>query len=153
MTEQVADLTAKRNFYLMLSPTDGQDIAVGAGLVPSTDEVYDEEQKDVLRSWGILTSSGVVESLSVAADWMADIMVNDNMIPDEDDMEDDDMVQLGFDIDPSSEEDFLNVHAMSFEDLKKMHQQIKDSTYNTVLGCMVSSISKLLDEDLVVLTP
>ena len=38
---------------------------------------------------------------------------------------------------------------LTYAELKRMHQQIKESTYNTLLGCMVSSVSKLLDEDLI----
>ena len=86
--------TSKRNFYLMLSPPDGQEIAMSSGFYPSSEDVYEEEQKDILRSWSILTATGVVESLSDAADWMADIMVNDNMLPTEEDIEDDPMVHL-----------------------------------------------------------
>ena len=56
MTEESVSLTSKRNFYLMLSPPDGQDIAVNLGYSPSSDDVYEEEQKDVLRSWSVLTA-------------------------------------------------------------------------------------------------
>ena len=143
--------TSMRNFYLMLSPPDGQTVAVNAGFSPSSDDVYEEEQKDVLRSWAILTSAGIVESMSDAADWMADIMVNDNMLPDES-MSDDEMVGVGFDMDHPDSEEFLTVQSIPFGELRKMHRQIKDSTYNTILGCLVSSVSKLLDEELVLLT-
>ena len=34
--------TSKRNFYLMLSPPDGQTVAVNAGFSPSSDDVYEE---------------------------------------------------------------------------------------------------------------
>ena len=144
--------TDKRNFYLMLSPPDGQDIAIGAGFSPSSEEVYDEEQKDVLRSWSILTESGIVESLSEAADWMSDIMVSDTMLPDEGDMEDDEIVGVGFDMDNPDSDDFMSVSQIPYGELRKMHRQIKDSTYNTVLGCLVSAVSKLLDEDMIGLT-
>ena len=114
--------------------------------------MYEEEQKDVLRSWAILTEAGVVESMSDAADWMADVMVNDNMLPDDEDMEDTDQVTVGFDLDNPDSDNFLSFHSIDFGELRKMHQQIKDSTYNTVLGCLVSAVSKLLDEELIELT-
>jgi hypothetical protein len=63
---------SKRNFYNMLSPPDGQEIAANAGITPSSDEVYEEEQRDILRSWSYLTTAGIVESLSDAADWMSE---------------------------------------------------------------------------------
>ncbi len=80
MSGTVASMS-KRNFYNMLSPPDGQEIAANAGITPSSDEVYEEEQRDILRSWSYLTTAGIVESLSDAADWMSDIMVADDMLP------------------------------------------------------------------------
>ena len=59
---------AKRNFYNMLSPPDRQTIAFNAGITPSSEEVYEEEERDILRSWSYLTTAGIVESLSDAAD-------------------------------------------------------------------------------------
>lgn len=155
MTEESVSLTSKRNFYLMLSPPDGQDIAVNLGYSPSSDDVYEEEQKDVLRSWSVLTEAGIVESMSDAADWMADVMVNDNMLPPGDggeDMDDMEIVNVGFDMDNPESENFMSFHSIPYGELRKMHQQIKDSTYNTVLGCLVSAVSKLLDEELIELT-
>jgi hypothetical protein len=137
--------TSMRNFYLMLSPPDGQTVAVNAGLVPSSEEVYEEEQRDVLRSWALLTESGVVDSMSDAADWMSDIMVSGEFDPDE--MEDDDIVTVGFDLDHPESDEFMR--AIPYGELRKMHQQVKDSAYNTILGCLVASISKLLDEELI----
>lgn len=151
MTERTESTTSRRNFYLMLSPPDGQSIAINTGFSPSSDDVYEEEQKDVLRSWAILTEAGVVESMSDAADWMADVMVNDNMLP-PDVLDDEEVVNVGFDMDHPESDDFVNFHQIPFGELRKMHQQIKDSTYNTVLGCLVSAVSKLLDEDLIELT-
>ncbi|MBF83399.1 MAG: hypothetical protein CL489_02875 [Acidobacteria bacterium] len=143
--------TAKRNFYLMLSPPDGQDVAANNGFYPSSEDVYEEEQKDILRSWAILTQAGIVDSMSDAADWMADVMVNDNMLPPED-MDDADIVTVGFDMDHPGSDDFATFQTIPFGELRKMHQQIKESTYNTVLGCLISGVSKLLDEELIELT-
>ena len=142
--------TAKRNFYNMLSPPDGQSIAYNAGITPSSDEVYEEEQRDILRSWSYLTTAGIVESLSDAADWMSDIMVADDMLPEG--VDDDEMIGVGFDMDHPESDDFMQVHSIPLGELRKMHRHIKDSTYNTVLGCLVASISKLLDEDLITLS-
>ena len=151
--------TSKRNFYLMLSPPDGQNIATCRGFYPSSADVYEEEERDVLRSWAILTDCGIVESLSDAADWMADVMVADEMLPPE--AEDTDIVTIGIDMDPHDpEDDFYSedgpmdftpdhFNHLTYADLKRIHQQIKESTYNTLLGCMVASVSKLLDEDLI----
>lgn len=143
--------TSKRNFYLMLSPPDGQEIAMSSGFYPSSEDVYEEEQKDILRSWSILTATGVVESLSDAADWMADIMVNDSMLPTEEDIEDDPMVHLTFDYSDEDSDQFMQIQNVPYAELIKMHHQIKESTYNTILGCLVSSVSKLLDEELITL--
>ena len=149
MSDIVTD-TAKRNFYNMLSPPDGQDIAFNAGITPSSAEVYAEEQRDILRSWSYLTTAGIVESLSDAADWMSDIMVDDNMLPEG--VDDDEMIGVGFDMDHPESDDFMTLNSIPLGELRKMHRHIKDSTYNTVLGCLVAGISKLLDEDLITLS-
>ena len=149
MSDIVTD-TAKRNFYNMLSPPDGQDIAFNAGITPSSAEVYAEEQRDILRSWSYLTTAGIVESLSDAADRMADIMVDDNMLPEG--VDDDEMIGVGFDMDHPESDDFMTLNSIPLGELRKMHRHIKASTYNTVLGCLVASISKLLDEDLITLS-
>ena len=149
MSDIVTD-TAKRNFYNMLSPPDGQDIAFNAGITPSAADVYAEEQRDILRSWSYLTTAGIVESLSDAADWMSDIMVDDNMLPEG--VDDDEMIGVGFDMDHPESDDFMTLNSIPLGELRKMHRHIKDSTYNTVLGCLVASISKLLDEDLITLS-
>ena len=149
MSGTVASMS-KRNFYNMLSPPDGQEIAANAGITPSSDEVYEEEQRDILRSWSYLTTAGIVESLSDAADWMSDIMVADDMLPEG--VDDDEMVGVGFDMDHPDSDDFMSINSIPLGELRKMHRHIKDSTYNTVLGCLVASISKLLDEDLITLS-
>tara|TARA_Y100000310_G_scaffold196915_1_gene197013 strand:- start:1772 stop:2227 length:456 start_codon:yes stop_codon:yes gene_type:complete len=141
---------SKRNFYNMLSPPDGQEIAANAGITPSSDEVYEEEQRDILRSWSYLTTAGIVESLSDAADWMSDIMVADDMLPEG--VDDDEMIGVGFDMDHPDSDGFMAINSIPLGELRKMHRHIKDSTYNTVLGCLVASISKLLDEDLITLS-
>tara|TARA_Y100000296_G_scaffold72473_1_gene88887 strand:- start:1774 stop:2229 length:456 start_codon:yes stop_codon:yes gene_type:complete len=141
---------SKRNFYNMLSPPDGQQIAANAGITPSSDEVYEEEQRDILRSWSYLTTAGIVESLSDAADWMSDIMVADDMLPEG--VDDDEMIGVGFDMDHPDSDGFMAINSIPLGELRKMHRHIKDSTYNTVLGCLVASISKLLDEDLITLS-
>lgn len=141
--------SAKRNFYNMLSPPDGQTIAANAGILPSSEDVFEEEERDILRSWSYLTSAGIVESLSDAADWMSDIMVADDMLPDG--VDDDEMIGVGFDMDNPDSDDFMALNHIPLGELRKMHRHIKDSTYNTVLGCLVASISKLLDEDLITL--
>ncbi len=149
MSGTVASMS-KRNFYNMLSPPDGQEIAANAGITPSSDEVYEEEQRDILRSWSYLTTAGIVESLSDAADWMSDIMVADDMLPEG--VDDDEMIGVGFDMDHPDSDDFMSINSIPLGELRKMHRHIKDSTYNTVLGCLVASISKLLDEDLITLS-
>tara|TARA_B100000953_G_scaffold251530_1_gene214323 strand:- start:935 stop:1390 length:456 start_codon:yes stop_codon:yes gene_type:complete len=149
VSDTVASMS-KRNFYNMLSPPDGQEIAANAGITPSSDEVYEEEQRDILRSWSYLTTAGIVESLSDAADWMSDIMVADDMLPEG--VDDDEMIGVGFDMDHPESDDFMQVNSIPLGELRKMHRHIKDSTYNTVLGCLVASISKLLDEDLITLS-
>lgn len=149
MSDTVTSMS-KRNFYNMLSPPDGQSIAINAGITPASTEVYEEEQRDILRSWAYLTTSGVVASLSDAADWMSDIMVADDMLPDGDD--DEEMVGIGFDMDNPDSDDFMHVNSIPLGELRKMHRHIKDSTYNTVLGCLVAAVSKLLDEDLITLS-
>ena len=78
-------------------------------------------------------------------------MVNDNMLP-PDEMEDSEIVTVGFDMDHPDSDDFTSFQTIPFGELRKMHQQIKESTYNTVLGCLISGVSKLLDEELIELT-
>ena len=123
--------TAKRNFYNMLSPPDGQSIASNAGITPSSDEVYEEEQRDILRSWSYLTTAGIVESLSDAADWMSDIMVADDMLPEG--VDDDEMIGVGFDMDHPESDDFMQVNSIPLGELRKMHRHIKDSTYLSLI--------------------
>ena len=74
--------------------------------------------------------------------------VNEDM----EDMDDMEIVNVGFDMDNPESENFMSFHSIPYGELRKMHQQIKDSTYNTVLGCLVSAVSKLLDEELIELT-
>ena len=83
--------TSRRNFYNMLSPPDGQVIASNAGILPSSEDVFEEEERDILRSWAYLTTSGIVDSLSDAADWMSEIMVDDAMLPEG--VDDDEMIR------------------------------------------------------------
>jgi hypothetical protein len=97
-----------------------------------------------------LTTAGIVESLSDAADWMSDIMVADDML--HEGVDDDEMIGVGFDMDHPDSDDFMSINSIPLGELRKMHRHIKDSTYNPVLGCLVASISKLLDEDLITLS-
>ena len=61
------------------------------------------------------------------------------------------MVHLTFDFSDEDSDQFMQVQDVPYAELIKMHHQIKESTYNTVLGCLVSSVSKLLDEELITL--
>jgi len=144
----IENLSAKRNFYLMLSPPDGQDIATEAGLTPATDEVREYEEKDVLRRWSLLTSMGVIESIEESSEWMSEIMVREEMLPDEEDLSDgsDFLIRINND-DPDSD-DYATFEPVEHEEIIKMFKDIKESAYGTFMGCIVSAVSKLIDEDL-----
>lgn len=146
------NLSAKRNFYLMLSPADGQDIAVNAGLVAADVDVMHREEIDTLRRWTDINNSGVLDSLYLAASWMSDIMVCDSYLPEEDfddDVLGDYTVIEGHNFDGSPR--FKPADREDIEALQDSIADIKESAFNTVLGCVVSSLSKLIDEGLVTL--
>jgi len=62
----------KRLFYLMLSPSLGQDFAVEAGFSPPSDEVQEKETIDVIARWSVLTTAGLLEDIIETSDWMCD---------------------------------------------------------------------------------
>lgn len=62
----------KRLFYLMLSPSLGQEFASNAGFSPPSDDVQEKETLDILSRWTVITVTGLLEDIIESADWICD---------------------------------------------------------------------------------
>lgn len=83
MDSSVAD---KRNFYLMLSATEGQLFANMMGFQTPSEEVQEMEIMDILSRWAVFVRSGLFDDVSESADWFVEFLVqNDKIVspPDE----------------------------------------------------------------------
>lgn len=63
----------KRMYYLMLSPSEGQLFAEGAGFSMPSEEVQEAETYDVIGRWSLMASAGVLEDAIETVDWLMDI--------------------------------------------------------------------------------
>lgn len=66
--------TEKRNFYLMLSPQEGQDYAKTMNFPPPSPDVRDIEDADIMSRWGVFVLTGVYNEIVEGADWFADFL-------------------------------------------------------------------------------
>lgn len=70
----------KRMFYLMLSPTEGQEIANKMGFSTPSEDVQKMEIMDVIYRWATLYQSGVYDQIEEAAEWFTDFLVASDKI-------------------------------------------------------------------------
>lgn len=72
----------KRLYYLMLSPSEGQDFAHDAGFQTPSEEVQEAEMYDVIARWALLTASGSLEDIIETADWLMELGSFKDLPPD-----------------------------------------------------------------------
>lgn len=63
----------KRMYYLMLSPSLGQDFAHEAGFSMPSEEVQEIETYDVIARWALLTTTGLLEEVLQCSDWFCEL--------------------------------------------------------------------------------
>lgn len=63
----------KRMYYLMLSPSLGQDFAKQAGFSMPSEEVQEIETYDVIARWALITTTGLLEEILECSDWMCEL--------------------------------------------------------------------------------
>lgn len=79
--------TDRRNFYLMLSPQEGQDYAKTMDFPPPSDDVRDIEEADIMSRWAVFVMSGVYNEVVEGAEWFADFLErSDKLVSPKDDI-------------------------------------------------------------------
>lgn len=68
----------KRLYYLMLSPSLGQEFAKQAGFSVPSEDVQEIETYEVISRWALITSTGLLEEILEAADWFCDLQGPDD---------------------------------------------------------------------------
>ena len=63
----------KRMYYLMLSPSEGQDFANKVGFSKPSEDVQEAETYDIISRWSLLASAGVLEDAIETSDWLMEI--------------------------------------------------------------------------------
>lgn len=63
----------KRLYYLMLSPSIGQEFAHMAGFSSPSEEVQESETYDVIGRWAVITTGGILGEILEAVDWFCDL--------------------------------------------------------------------------------
>lgn len=63
----------KRMYYLMLSPSLGQDFAKQAGFSTPSEEVQEIETYDVISRWALITAMGLLEEVLECSDWLCEL--------------------------------------------------------------------------------
>lgn len=63
----------KRMYYLMLSPSQGQEFAETVGFSPPSEEVEESEVYDVISRWAVLAAAGVLEDAISTAEWFLEL--------------------------------------------------------------------------------
>lgn len=62
----------KRNFYLSLSVTNGQELAHLSGFAIPSEDVQKQEIMDVISKWLALYTLGIVDEIHKCADWIVE---------------------------------------------------------------------------------
>lgn len=79
--------TERRNFYLMLSPQEGQDYAKTMDFPPPSSDVRDIEEADIMSRWGIFVLTGIYNEITEGAEWFADFLEKaDKLVSPKDDI-------------------------------------------------------------------
>jgi hypothetical protein len=63
----------KRMYYLMLSPSLGQEFANDAGFSMPSEEVQEIETYDVIARWALLTATGLLSEVLECSDWFCEL--------------------------------------------------------------------------------
>lgn len=63
----------KRLYYLMLSPSMGQDFAASGGFSTPSQEVQEAETYDVIGRWTLITTAGLLEDIIETSDWFCEL--------------------------------------------------------------------------------
>ena len=64
----------KRNFYLRLSTVEGQTFAADMGFSYPSDDVEEEEHKDVLTRWAVFMHYGLLKEIEQSSKWMTQFL-------------------------------------------------------------------------------
>lgn len=64
----------KRNFILMLSPQEGQDLARLMGFSSPSPDVVENEEADVLSKWGVFIAFDIYPEIVEAATWYTELL-------------------------------------------------------------------------------
>jgi len=64
----------KRNFILMLSPQEGQDLAKVMGFSSPSPDVVENEEADVLAKWGVFIAFDIYPEIIEAATWYTELL-------------------------------------------------------------------------------
>lgn len=63
----------KRMYYLMLSPSLGQEFASDVGFSAPSEEVQEAETTEVISRWALLTSGGLLGEILQCSDWFCEL--------------------------------------------------------------------------------
>lgn len=63
----------KRRYYLMLSPSMGQEFAVSGGFSSPSEDVQEAETFDIVSRWTLLTTAGILQDIIQTADWFCQL--------------------------------------------------------------------------------
>ena len=80
------DAVDQRMFYLMLSPTDGQQYADLMGFAPPSEEVQEMEIMDIMSRWITLYKTNVLNDIMESVGWFVQLLQTSDKIsspPDE----------------------------------------------------------------------
>jgi hypothetical protein len=64
----------KRNFYLRLSTVEGQTFAKEMGFSYPSEDVEEEEHKDVLTRWACFMHYGLLKEIEQSSKWMTQFL-------------------------------------------------------------------------------
>lgn len=64
----------RRNFYLMMSVTDGQEYAEIMGFSPPSEDVREVEHADILSRWGVFLATELYNEVLEGAKWFAEYL-------------------------------------------------------------------------------
>lgn len=65
-------------YYLMLSPSMGQEFATSGGFSTPSEDVQEAETYDIISRWTLITTAGLLEDIIQTSDWFCELgdMVN-----------------------------------------------------------------------------
>ena len=78
----------KRNFYLRLSTVEGQTFAADMGFSYPSDDVEEEEHKDVLTRWAVFMHYGLLKEIEQSSKWFTQFLKKTEKVAPETNSED-----------------------------------------------------------------